>query len=227
MPSASRAVLGRLGTRNGLTPGVVGIDMSFSPSLAITAARIDKLGLNIKSFKEPLQRAIKQVMIPSFKANFAAGGRPDRWDPLSEGTLEIRERLGSIVGAGVLVKTGKLSKVMQQQNIWRVTNTTAIITDLPQQVWYGAIHQAGYDGGSMKSRLKKHGGDAGEALRSLLDDQKAAMRSGGTMKTKGAPAIPARPFALFQDEDEDRIAEVFIKWMQERIDRVWPARVIS
>jgi phage gpG-like protein len=189
MPSASRAVLGRLGTRNGLTPGVVGIDMSFSPSLAITAARIDKLGLNIKSFKEPLQRAIKQVMIPSFKANFAAGGRPDRWDPLSEGTLEIRERLGSIVGAGVLVKTGKLSKVMQQQNIWRVTNTTAIITDL-------------------------------RVFRS-------AMRSGGTMKTKGAPAIPARPFALFQDEDEDRIAEVFIKWMQERIDRVWPARVIS
>jgi len=220
-PTSKRAILGKLRMRGGLTPDVVGVEMSFTPSLAIMAARIDKLGLDIRSFREPLKRSIQKVMIPSFRANFAQGGRPDAWEPLSDSTIEIRERLGFGGGDTVLVRTGALAKTMGQLNIWTITKTTAIIKDLPSRVWYGAIQQAGYEGGSMRARIKKHGGDAAAAFESLIDDQKHAMRTGTKIKTVGAATIPARPFALFQDEDEDAITEVFIAWMDERIARTW------
>jgi len=215
-----RAVIGKLGMRSGLTPASVGVSMTFVPSIAITAARIDKLGMDIRSFREPLTRSVKRVMGPSFRKNFDAGGRPDSWEPLSDATLEVRQRLGRN-GSGILVLTGALRRVMGQLNIWRITRTSALILDLPQSVWYGAIHQAGYDGGSMSARIKQHGGDASAAFRSIIDEQKNAMRTGTTIKTAGAAAIPARPFALFQDEDEDDITEVFLEWLQERIAKTW------
>lgn len=216
----NRAVLGRLGVRGNLTPAITGVEMSFTPSLAITAARIDKLGMDIRSFREPLKRSIQKVMAPSFQKNFDAGGRPDAWEPWSEATLEIRERMG-VSGGNILVRSGSLRRAMGQLNIWRITKTTAIITDLPANVWYGAIHQAGYEAGSMKSRIARHGGDAGAALQSLIDEQKMAMRTGTTVKTAGAAPIPARPFVMFQDEDEDDVTMVFLEWLEERVASRW------
>jgi phage gpG-like protein len=217
--AAYRAIIGRLGMRSGLNPATTGVEMTFLPSIAITAGRIDKLGLDIRSFHEPLKRSVQRVMGPSFQKNFDAGGRPDPWEPLSEATLEIRQRLGH-PSTSILIKTGALRKVMGQLNIWRITRKAAIITDLPPRVWYGAIHQAGYDGGSMSARIKKHGGDASAAFRSIIDDQKNAMRTGVPIKSGGA-GIPARPFVMFQDDDEDEITEIFMEWLQERIARTW------
>jgi phage gpG-like protein len=124
-----------------------GLTFEFKPSIGLSAKRIDKLGMDIRSFREPLKRSIQRVLAPSFKKNFIAGGRPDRWEPLAEETVKFR----ALQGYGptpILVRSGKLAKTIQQFNIWNVNDTQAAITDLPDKVWYGKVQQGG---------LVKHG----------------------------------------------------------------------
>jgi phage gpG-like protein len=184
--------------------------VTFEPTLGITAARIDKLSLDIRSFKEPLTRSIREVMGPSFRRNFDVGGRPS-WEELSEGTREIQERLKGSSDHSVLVLTGALRQTMGQINIWTIGKDAAILKDIPARVWYGKIHQAGY-GGSGSARSA--GG------RTLADIVARALsgESGGA----GAHPIPARPFVVLHKEDEENIIKVFEKWLGERIDRAWP-----
>lgn len=158
------------GLRTGFTT-----KFDFQPSPAIIAASIDKLGMDIRSFREPLKRAIKEVMIPSFRKNFTQGGRPS-WQPLSDVTVELR---GS--ATPILIRSGRLMRTMEQESIWTVTEEHAVIENLPQQVWYGMLHQSG-------NRRKS--------------------------------VTPARPFALIQPEDEEKILEVFDNWFAERAARV-------
>jgi phage gpG-like protein len=119
-----------------------GLTFAFTPSLGISAKRIDKLGMDIRSFREPLKRSIQQVLAPSFKMNFIKGGRPTRWEPLSAETVKFRSYYGYAPGP-TLIRTGKLMKVIQQFNIWSVNETQAAITDLPDKIWYGKVQQGG------------------------------------------------------------------------------------
>lgn len=159
---------------SGLTTGFTS-SYDFVPSPRIIAGDIDKLGMDIRSFAEPLRRAIKEVMIPSFRQNFAQGGRPP-WEPLSDVAVEIR---GS--AHPILIRSGRLQRTMAQQNIWTVTQDEAFIQGLPAHSWYGVIHQEG--------------------------------------GTRPVPT-PARPFALIQPEDEEKIVQVFDRWLGERAARV-------
>lgn len=129
-----------------------GLKFAFQPSIGISARRIDTLGLAIKSFREPLKRSIQQVLAPSFRKNFEAEGRPRKWEPLSDITVEIR-------GAAhpILTRSGLLKKTMQQFNIWTVDRTKAALLDLPPKIWYGKIHQAGYGYGGSKGQNKAAG----------------------------------------------------------------------
>jgi phage gpG-like protein len=210
---SSRAVLGQL--RTDTLSATLVPSLRFTPSIGIAAGRIDKLGLDIRSFREPLGRAIRQVMVPSIRRNFDEGGRP-AWEPLASSTLAFREFYGA-GGQAPLVRTGQLRRVASQINIWDVSTTTAVIRDLPQRVWYGKIQQSGYDGGSMKALVKKHGGDLGAADAEHSARLEAALAGGDAAGGRTAASIPARPFIMFQPEDEDAIAEVFIKWLDERI----------
>jgi phage gpG-like protein len=201
-----------------LDKGIIAFD--FAPSIGILARDIDKMGVDIRSFREPLMRAIKEVMIPSIRKNFDVGGRPS-WEPLSEVTIERG-------GDQLLVRSGKLRRVMGQINIWDVTAESATIKDLPDHVWYGKIHQGGY--GTMQSKIRNEvrkaarGGkriNADEASRRALgsiDRQLRNAMSTGT-KVRSAAAIPARPFAMIQPEDEDKIQEIFGNWIVERMRR--------
>jgi phage gpG-like protein len=38
---------------------------------------------------------------------------------------------------------------------------------------------------------------------------------------KGAAAIPARPFIMFQEEDEYAVQEVFFDWLDNRVQLHW------
>lgn len=149
--------------------------MEFQPSPAIIAAGLLSMADNVRSAKEPLTRAVKEVMIPSFQQNFNQGGRP-AWEPLAEFT--IKERGSS---SPVLVRTGRLKNTMGRTNIWTITDQHAVIERLPQDVWYGHVHQSG----SRKNVI-----------------------------------IPARPFALIQPEDEERIVEIFNEWLGEQAAKV-------
>jgi phage gpG-like protein len=182
-----------------LDSGIMSFD--FSPSIGMLARDIDKLGLDIRSFREPLTRAIREVMVPSIRKNFDDGGRPEQWVPLSEVTIERG-------GSQPLVRSGTLRRTASQINIWDITSESATIRDLPERAWYGKIHQGGY-GGAV-------GGRRGQ--RNLDARLRKAMASGQKVKLNAA-SIPARPFVLFQPEDEEAIERVFSDWLDERIAR--------
>jgi phage virion morphogenesis protein len=158
--------------------------LDFKPSLKVTAGHYEAVGVEIRSFREPLKRSVQQVIIPSIRKNFDSGGRPG-WAPYADITIEFHQELGEAMSQGMLNKTGKLKQTMGYFNIWSVDREKAELRDLPANIWYGKIHQAGY------------GGRGGKYV------------------------IPARPFVMLQPDDEQKIVEVFDKWLEERINKVW------
>jgi phage gpG-like protein len=193
---------------------ITGLDFDFDPSIGLVAKKVDKLGLDITSFREPLSRAIKQVMIPSFRKNFAEGGRPE-WEPLAPYTVRVRgtER-------PILVRTGRLVKAATSFDIWAIGSNSAIIRSLGSDAWYGTIHQAGYGGFGqhVKKAEKAFAGQKASAKDILA---KAFELLDSTDPTTHATfTIPARPFIMFQEEDENAVRDVFAVWLQEKIDEV-------
>jgi phage gpG-like protein len=195
----------------------------FTPSIGIGAAKLDKMGVDIRSFREPLKRVVQQVMAPSFKANFEQQGRPDAWEPLSDATMSIRDYAG-VDSDTILVRSGLLQRTIQQLNIWTITTTTATIQDLPAKIWYGKLQQAGSAGSgtskSMSGYVKSAGGDLKEAQKLLDDDLIMAMRGGTPMGGGARPvsAIPQRQFVMIQEDDYDAIEKVFHDWLHERAE---------
>lgn len=215
------AVSGGLNVRS-INQGMVPT-LTFSPSLGIAAGRIAKLGLDIRSFREPIMRSIRQVMVPSIRRNFEEGGRPEPWEPLSDATIEMRTRGDG--GDQTLVRTGTLARVASQINIWTVTQTTGMILDLPEKAWYGKVQQSGY--GGMGALVRKHGGNVAKASAEHTANLLGALKSGTSITGSGGGVnIPARPFLVFQDEDIDNIHEVFMKWLAERVQLAWPSAAI-
>ena len=157
------------------------VDMT--PSLVLVNSYFDSIANGISKYEDPLRKAVREVVIPSIQTNFRVSGRP-AWKPLSEATNEIRSRLGG--GSGILVKSGSLESAMGNENLWQFSSDEAVLAGLPSDVWYGIIHQSGYEGGG------------------------------------GANPIPARPFAVLQAGDEDKIDEIFVEWLGEVIDDGWP-----
>lgn len=199
----------------------------FKPSLGIVAKAVDRWAIDIRSFREPLKRSIQQVMIPSFRENFAVGGRP-AWDPLTENTIRKR----GFSAWPILVRSGKLRRGVTTLKIWTITPASASIKDLPDRIWYGKVHQAGYEGDESMFGGGKWFDKYKNAARKVLGpdaNDKEVNELGMKMFDKrlvshgpapGAKAdIPARPFAVFQDEDLDEIQEIFAEWLIERARR--------
>lgn len=204
-----RSVLGGLGFGKDL----VGASFEFEPSIGLMARRIDKLGLNFRSFREPLTKSITRIINPSIKKNFAEGGRPEGWEPLSAYT--ISQRGGE--AWPILVRSGKLRRTVASAKIWDIGQEMAVIRKLPAGVWYGNLHQAGYGG------FKKH---MAAAVAELGEGAKARDIVGKAFdiadeKTGGKHAkvqIPQRQFILFQDEDVEDIQQLFLDWMNEKVE---------
>jgi phage gpG-like protein len=198
LPTPQQAVSAGLRTSGSI------LQFAFAPSVGIAARDINKLGLDIQNFREPLERCITEVMIPSFAQNFAAEGRPEKWDPLADATIKIREREGQ--GSGpILNRTGALEQAATSRDIWTVTDTAATIQSLPQHVWYGNIHQAGAAGTKTRSVA-----DVDKALREALRTGKRVSAS------RTSQEIPQRQFIMMQEEDEDAIEDIFVEWLTEK-----------
>lgn len=172
-----------------LTQRNVKVDLHFTPSVGILARKLDTLGANIKNFREPLKEAVRDVMIPSIRRNFDAGGRP-KWVPLA--AVTIARKRGD---KRPLIRTGNLRRQMGYQKIWTIDREKAMITDLPQSVWYGKVHQAG---------MGSH-----EAFYDPVIRQHVNLGDDG--------AIPARPFVLIQRQDQIRINALFNRWLAREI----------
>lgn len=203
----------------GLAPGLtrtgqqrVSVNMTFYPSLGIMARRVEKLGMDIRSFREPLKRAIQKVIIPSIAMNFHKHGRvppgsnapPGRWAELAESTIAQKGH------SRPLLLTGELQKTMRQFNIWHVDHEKALLANLPQNVWYGVVHQQGMESWD------------------IIEYREAASRRLITEKVASQGSVPARPFVVLQPEDEEAIEEIFLDWLDERAMRAgWPTTARS
>lgn len=113
-----------------------GIDIDWFPSPRIVALQLDHFGMDIRSYREPLQRAVQEVMAPSIGENFEVGGRPS-WDQLSEFTIAKKGH------DTILVDSGALERIAQQLNVWTINRYEAYINDLPGAE-YGFFHQSGF-----------------------------------------------------------------------------------
>jgi len=217
---------------------ITSIKFEIRPSIGLVAKDIDRLALDITSFREPLERAIKRVIIPSIRKNFDQGGRP-AWEPLAEATI-IRRGYSAWP---ILQVTGKLRRRATEFGIWNVGQTSATVRSLPADAFYGVYHQAG-SGETPTQIVSKHGARSpkgqelfrkyyARAKRELkkeigkvqvglgvpLSEERIRNRAIGMMADAGNWSLPARPFIMYQDEDIPRIEAIFIEWMTERAIR--------
>lgn len=153
---------------------MIQFDTQLLPPASVINADLSELGVSIRSYREPLKRAVQQVLAPSIQKNFDVGGRPP-WPPLAEGTILDKTRAG-LADMSPLVRTGMLRRVAGQLNIWTLNSDEAHIdsTGLPERAAYGRFHQT------------------------------------------GTRNMPAREWAVIQDEDGAKVEEIFWAWIAER-----------
>lgn len=199
------AIYGRVGYGQGLQfSDVLFAGWEMFPAPGILAKDIFKLGIDIKNFRLPLTQAVRQVMERSIYQNFQEGGRPDPWQPLSDYAVKVRGN-----DSPILVRTGKLRDVASSFEVWTITDTDASIRELPDSVWYGYMHQSGYGSiGSIGARLARMAGDFGSSITVKARPPRQQL--------KMSP-IPQREFALIQEEDEEKIQDIFIDWLEKRV----------
>jgi phage gpG-like protein len=203
---------------------VTGVGFDFDPSMGLVAKAVDRLGLEFQSFREPLTTSIKVVIGPSIRKNFDVGGRPTPWEPLAEFTIKQR----GYDAWPILVRTGKLKKTASSFKIWDVGKTSAIVRDLPSNVWYGKVHQAGYGGFARYMRAAEKELGSGASFREttarafeLLDERR------GGAKGQAKIEIPQRQFVMYQDEDIPKIQAIFFAWLSEKVEEAEEMRGLS
>lgn len=154
----------------------ISFEFDWQPSLTLMASQFDTLGTSIKSFKEPLTRSVKEVIIPSIGTNFDVGGRP-AWAPLADFTIANK---GS---SAPLIDTGKLLNAATALRAWTIDGVGGEARLDNVSVTYGYYHQ------------------------------------GGFFNVRTGRMVPARVWADIQEQDADRIEEIFWEWLEERFDR--------
>lgn len=112
---------------------------NFPRDAFILAADLDRLGFDIRSFKEPLTRSIRQIIIPSIRKNFESGGRPE-WQQLAASTISKRIREGYGIWPP-LTKTSALKKKATAFGIWTIDRDSATMQE--PRIKYAKYHQSG------------------------------------------------------------------------------------
>jgi phage gpG-like protein len=125
--------------------GVEFLEVDFRPEPVVLAAAFGKFNLDIRSFRAPLDRAVREVFAPSLARNFEEGGRPP-WIPLSDITIAEKARKGASEPSKILVRTGALARKAGQINFWQVNGPEGeayISQNTLGRVFYGVYHQGG------------------------------------------------------------------------------------
>lgn len=214
----------------------IGAGWSITPSLGIVARDMDRLALDIENLKVPMTRSIQRVVIPSVRTNFAVGGRP-HWEPLAPDTVKLRGTSGPI-----LFRSGRLRDAATSLQIWDIGKTSATIRELPQDAWYGVVHQSGIGGfaryiEAAKRKLKSQGrklsgknvlAEAFKAMDYVVGAPPPPASPGKERKqgrtvppSEHVPVaaskayIPQRQFLMFQEDDIDDILQIFAEWLEE------------
>lgn len=145
------------------------ISIDWDPDPRILMAQFYSAAGAFQDFKEPLNRAVEEVVLPSIGTNFEVGGRPP-WAPLSNETY-IRDQYDTVPRQGILWKTATLKDAATSIRPWTADESSIyLVAGNLGDGWYGIIHQG------------------------------------------GSQWMPARPWAVLQIEDEERIEELLSDW---------------
>jgi phage gpG-like protein len=183
----------------------------------------------VKSGLSDLKPFFKQQagrMRKSFAENFFQGGRPDKWAPLSQGTIAGKNKNPSAV-YGRLANRIRVSKFAQMHGgvAKRSTANILILTGALRDSYVeeGSNHveqvsQSGLVIGSQdpKAAFHEYGTGLHGPNRSTFTIRPIRAKSlrffthgGGTVFAKSVqnPGVPARPVAIIQDQDIDGAIE--------------------
>lgn len=119
------------------TMPILTIGQDFWPQVEIIQNDMNRLGNVFKDFRVPLNKSLREVIIPSIQQNFLAEGRPP-WEPLTAGTIENR---GS--SHPILRVTGLLRRRATQLNMWVIDKTELRPLAIGPLVSYGMFIQGG------------------------------------------------------------------------------------
>jgi phage gpG-like protein len=184
------------------------VTLEVNPPISALQEELRALGRDLDNFRPALRAAVREVVIPSIRTNFSAGGRP-QWEPLASSTIERRLRQGT--GTQILVESGRLQRAATQFARWDIGRDQAKITNWPSNVRVrAAVHQGGatvnFAGGERRTRH--------------LGPRRGVVRPRVRAEVKAyTVVIPPRPFLLLQDEDVRQIERVFVRWLEDKIAR--------
>jgi hypothetical protein len=215
-------------------PGAFGfLNMGFNNNPLIVANQWLNWGQGIRSVKEPLEKAIKDVIIPSIDQNFQEEGRP-AWARLSIDTLYTRETLGFGDGP-ILQRKKKLYRAAISFARWTINGPEgrayASSSSFNDVAPYAVFMQNGGKVANIKAQankswleyknmpgifvpqhrygvLQKRNGEIFDAVNNEPVVQKSRTAGGN---------IPPRPFMLIQKEDLPEIEKVFVRWFQKKM----------
>ncbi len=115
-------------------------EISVTPEPTILATKIATFQYSIRSFREPLDRSVRQVMIPGIQDSFDQEG--PGWEPLADSTRRIKQKLG--LNRGILRRTGALERSATRLARWNITSYMAYFGALPPNVRYGYPLDSGF-----------------------------------------------------------------------------------
>lgn len=188
------------------------LEIEFQPAMIISARKLDKLGLRLRSMKKPLHACVKFVMIPSIRKNFDEGGRDPKWAELAPST-QWKKHYQGYNWETPLIRTGLLRRKMGYLNIWHIDAEKAYIKDLPKDIWYGKVHQSG-------AHFRVRGGGFNLQAPEHVEIMKMLGRSHGGSDTGETGYIPARPFVVLREQDIARMQRIFDEWLGQEIRKV-------
>jgi len=189
------------GVKGGNVPKMP-IDVDILPNPVIMVGQMEGLAASIRSAREPLTEAVKEVVIPSIWENFAQEGRPQAWERLAPATVLIREEEGFNGSGPILQRTTKLFKAATAFARWTIQKDMAYVSNFPASVWYAGIHQAG---ATFDVQVKP-----------VKELPPVIANIGGRSGDVQSFGIPARPFMLIQKGDEKDIQDVFARWVMRK-----------
>lgn len=223
----------------------------FHPSVAVIAKDLRQLQMGLRDFREPLTRSVKQVMMPNIHEGFETSGASwdQSWEPLAPMTVKRRQDAYGLGPTPILVRRGRLKAAASSFSIWSINAVSAVVKDLPPNVWYGKLHQSGYgDYGSrdrtgktsapwfrpykkkaMEVLASQYRRSPTEFSRHAVDEMAwkifdAKIKQSGPGGRRGARSLVPRPFIQLREDAPPKIQQIFYDWMDEQIVRLggWP-----
>lgn len=181
-----------------------------TPTLKAALSKLDDMS-------DPLRLAgfyMERSTLRQFQSAGAAKGTP--WKPLKLSTIKRRRKMSS----SILQDTGRLRRSVTARattgSVWNLTRRALV---LGTNLEYAAIHQWGGDikrtiaPGTVRLRRSKKS-PTGWAFAKKRHKLVTEFASKGRSYVI---SIPARPYLLISDEDEDQIAMIFERYLRKAL----------